>query len=130
MRVRVMSSVVVAAGLTASVLMAPGVVSAGSAVEISKQKNECVVKAKTDCSGLKHKWNFKHHGNLEKVTLRHAKPHGADFRGANLTDANLTGANLSGASTTGANFTNAILCMTWMPDAKLVSTNCKPTNSW
>ena len=101
--------------MTASVLLAPGLVSAGSAVEISKQKNKCVVKAKTDCSGVKHKWNFKHHGNLEKVTLRHAKLHGADFRGANLT---------------GANFTNAILCMTWMPDAKLVSTNCKPTSSW
>ena len=72
-RFRVLAGVVAAGGLTASVLLVPGMVSAAPPVEIGKQGNTCVLKAQAICKGVVAKRTGEHHGNLKKANLSDAK---------------------------------------------------------
>ena len=81
---RLLASVVAAGGLTASMLFAPGVVSAGPPVEIGKKDNTCVLEPKADCRSVSAKWMVEHHGNLRRIDFRSGSLHGADLRNAGL----------------------------------------------
>ena len=81
-RVRPIIAALVAVGLAMMAGITTPAVSAATGNAIGKGKNTCVPEPKADCTGVVHKWTFKHHGNLSGAKFMRAQIHGADLRGA------------------------------------------------
>lgn len=125
MQSQLLASVVAAGVLTASALLAPGVVSAGPPAEVDTKDNTCVPKAQAKCAGVVAKWTVEHHGNAKKGNFSNAKLQGADFRGTNLTKARFTNTHLKHAHLHEATLKRANLRSANLKYAQLPGTNLK-----
>ncbi len=119
MRFRLLAGVVAAGGLTASMLLAPGVVSADPRGEIGKKGNTCVLEPGADCRGVKEKWTASHNGYAKQANLSNAKLPGADFRGMNAPKAKLNNANLNHAQMNGVKLSKGKLKSTSLKHSQL-----------
>lgn len=70
--------------------------------------NVCAPGPGADCSGVQHKWEFRHGGDLSQSDFSRAHLHGAKLHGANLQEANFSKAKLHRAKFHGADLTDAV----------------------
>ena len=70
--------------------------------------NVCAPGPGVDCSGVKHKWKFRHGGDLSQSDFSRAHLHGAKLHGANLQGANFSKAKLHRGKFHGADLTDAV----------------------
>lgn len=100
-----------AAGLvlaTLSLGASPSFAEPGSSNHIGMGAKTCVPAPDANCSKVKHRWKFEHHGDLSGASFTKAHLHGAKLHDATLRKANFSKAKLHKAKFHRANLNKAV----------------------
>lgn len=110
-------------------------VSAAPSKHIGMGAKTCVPAPGADCSNVKHRWKFEHHGDLSGVNFAKAHLHGAKLHDATLKKANFSKAklhkakfhraNLNGATFDGAGLKAAEFYGAKLNDVSFMNANLK-----